>query len=94
MASSSVLKIATVTSTKTFAKTDAEMAQIVRWFLADKAGPPPEGLTQAQTNQWYLDQANDELARYIQSEARRNRLKELRAAQQSIEDQATSETNI
>lgn len=94
MSSSSVLKIASVTSTKTFGKTDAEVAQIIKWFLADKAGPPPEGLTQAQLNQWYLDQANDEVVDYIRREARRNRVKELREAQGVLEEQAGTETNL
>lgn len=93
MASSSVLKIASVTSTKPFGKTDAEVANVVRWFMKDKE-KPPEGLTQAQLNQWYLDRTNDEIVNYIKAHARRNRIDELASQQQSIEDQATSETDI
>ena len=94
MASSNEIKVASVVSTKTFGKTDAEVAQVLRWFLADKAGVPPEGMTVAQTNKWWLDQANDEIVNYVKREARRNRLRELREAQQSIEAQADTETNI
>lgn len=93
MSSSIVLKVATVTSTVTFAKTDAEVAQVLRWFLADKAEPVPDGLTQAQANQWYLDYATAEIVRYVRREAIKNRLRELKE-QQSVEEQAVSDTAI
>lgn len=94
MASDIRLRVASVTSTITFAKTDAEVAQILRWFIADKAEQPPEGLTQAQLNQWYLDYAAAEIVRYVRREAQRNRLRMLRDSQQSIEAQADAETAI
>lgn len=94
MASSLTLKIAAVESIATFGKTDAEVAQILRWFIADYAGPEPEGMTQAQRNKWQLDQARDRIVGYVRQEAQRNRLHELRAQQASIEDQATTETAI
>lgn len=94
MASSLIGRVSTLTSPRNFAKTDAEVGQIIRWYLADKAGPMPEGLTQAQQNQWYLDQYMDELVKHTVREARRNRLKILRDAQQSIEEQADNETSL
>lgn len=94
MASSLTLKVASVTSPVTFAKSDAEVAQILRWFLADKAEPPPDGLTQAQLNQWYLDYAAAEIVRYVRREAQRNRPRMLRDSQQGIEAQADAETAI
>lgn len=48
MASSLVLKVASVTSTINFNKTDAEVATIIRLFMAGKGLTPPDGLTQAQ----------------------------------------------
>lgn len=94
MASDIRLRVASVTSTVTFAKTDSEVATVLRWFLADKAEPPPKGLTQAQLNQWYLDYAAAEIVRYVQREARRNRLQMLREQQGSIEAQADADTAI
>lgn len=94
MSSTITVKVATLTSTVTSAKTDSETGQILKWFVADKATPPPEGLTQAQLNQYYLDAATTELARYIRQEASKNRLRELRAQQQSLESQAETETQL
>lgn len=94
MSSSLTLKVANVTSAVTFAKTDQEVGQVLRWFVADKVEPPPAGLTQAELNQYYLDAARDELVRYVRREAHKNRLAELRAEQQSIEAQATADTAI
>lgn len=94
MASSLVLKVAAVTSTITFNKTDAEVAQILRWMMADKAGTPPTGLTTAQLNQWWLDQAAAELVRYARQEAAKNRLRELKTAGGNLEAQAEADTAI
>jgi len=94
MSSTLTLKVATVTSQVTFNKTDAEVAQVLRWFIADKASPPPDGLTQAQTNQWYLDQATAEIVRYIRQEAMRNRRAVLLQAQADIDAQAGIDTDI
>lgn len=93
MSSTLAIKVATTTSTRTFTKTDAEMANIIKLFMAKKAGVPPEGMTVAQTNQWWLDQAMDEIVEYIKGEARRNREDELRKAS-PIEAQAETETNF
>lgn len=94
MASSLTVRVANVTSTVTFAKTDQAVGQVIRWFLADKADPPPQGATQAELNQWWLDQASAEIVRYVRREAQRNRLQELRDEQQSIEQRATDDTSI
>lgn len=94
MASDLRVRVATFTSAVTFAKTDSEVGQILKWFVADKATPPPAGLTTAELNQYYLDATRDELVRYVRQEARKNRLAELKAAQASIEDTAAAETSL
>lgn len=87
MASSITIRVATFTSTYTVANlSDAQVADILRWMMADKSGPEPEGLTQAQLNQWRLDQALAEVVRYITQEARRNRLAERKAASDALID--------
>lgn len=93
MASSNTIQVASVTSTRTFGKTDAEVAQVLRWFLVDKTGPPPEGMTVAQTNKWYLDQTNDAIVNYVKREARMNRLRELQSTG-TLEAQADNDTNL
>lgn len=97
MSSTLTLKVASVTSpadlNKT-GKTDAEVANILEYFIADWASPMPDGLTTAQANQWKLDQANARLVDYMRSTARANRLKQLRAQQASIETQADTETQL
>lgn len=94
MSSSISLNVGNFSSRKDLKRTDQEVGQILRWFVADKIDPPPDGLTQAQLNQYYLDFARDEIIRYVQREARHNRIKELRAQQQSVEDQANGETEL
>lgn len=93
MATRQILQCAGLTSTKTSPLTDAQSADILRWFTADKRGPDPEGLTQAQLNQWLLDQANEEIWRYIRQEARKNRLRELRDAA-NVDAQADADTAL
>jgi len=94
MASSITLKVATLTSAVTFAKTDQEVASVLRLFIKDWASPMPEGLTTAQQNQWALDQATARIVAMVRQEAQRARLRELREAQASIEDLATADTAI
>jgi hypothetical protein len=94
MASSLTLKVANFTSTLTLNLSDTQVAQVLMWFVEDKATPPDPGLTQAQLNQYYLDAARDEIKRYIIQEAQKNRLRDLRAQQQSVEAQATADTAI
>lgn len=94
MSSSLTLKVATFTSSRTFSKTDAEVSQILKWFLADKIDPLLlEGLTQTQQNQFYLDAARDEVVRYIMQEANRNNLREKRSAA-NLEGQSSTETSL
>lgn len=91
----SVLEITpTVTSTITFKKTNAEVGQVLEWFISGWAGPVPDGLTQTQQNQWKLEQAHRKIVDYVIREARRNRLQMLRAADTSIEEQAESDTQL
>lgn len=94
MSSTLTLKVANVTSAITLNLTDAQVAQVLMWFVADKATPPDSGLTQAQLNQYYLDAARDELKRYIIQEAQKTRLRDLRAQQQSVEAQAAADTAL
>lgn len=88
------ITVGNTSSTITPAKSNQEVATILALFIADWAGPEPEGLTVAQSNQWKLDQAARRVADMISQEARRVRLRELRDAQASIEDQADQETGL
>lgn len=94
MASSLTLKVATLTSPVTFASSDASVAQILRWFIQDWASPMPAGLTVAQQNQWSLDQAALRIVEMVRHEALNVHLRELKAAQTSIEDQAALDTAL
>lgn len=94
MTSSNTLKVAAVTSIITFAKSDAEVAQILTWFISDWASPEPQGMTAAQLNQWRLDQANARIVGIVRQKAAQNRADQLRAAQISIDQQAANETAI
>lgn len=97
MASTSTIAVASTTSTKNLnatGKTDAQVGDILEWFILGWASPMPEGLTQAQQRQWKLDQAHTKIWDYVRSEARRNRLSALRAEQANIEEQATQETEL
>lgn len=88
------LQTGVLISTRTFARTEQEFRQILTWFMRDKISPEPEGLTQAELNQWRLDQAHEEIWRYVMRDAHKNRLRELREAQASIEEQATTDTQL
>jgi hypothetical protein len=88
------ITVGSTTSTITPAKTNAQVAEILGWFILDWAGTPPEGLTVAQLNQWKLDQATRRIADMISQEARRVRLRELRDAQASLDEQADEETGL
>jgi hypothetical protein len=94
MASLTIQISAGLSSTITPSKTNAQVAEILNLFIADWAGPPPEGLTTAQLNQWKLDQATRRVVDMISQEARRVKLRQLREAQADLEDQATSETGL
>lgn len=77
------------TSSASSNKTVTEIANFNRLVVMDKTSPPPDGLTPAQLNQFYLDAVKDEIVRHLKQEAYKNRLRELKAAQTSIEDQAS-----
>jgi hypothetical protein len=94
MASSITLRVGNLTSTITFAKTDAQIAEILRWWIQDWASLPPEGSTQQQQNQHNLDQAAARIVATVRQEAARVRLRELRAAQANLEDQASADTQL
>lgn len=94
MSSSLTVKVATFTSAITFAKSDAEVATILGYFIADWASPMPDGLTVPQQNQWRLDQAAARIVAMVRQEATRVRLRELKAAQTSVEDQASQDTAL
>lgn len=94
MASSSVLNVASFRSTRTFGRTDAEVADILLWFIEDWADPEPEGLTQAQLYQWRLERAHDRMIEDTVTTARNNRLRALQAAQGDLAEQARAETQL
>lgn len=87
-------RLGALTSTVTFAKTDAQVADILRWFMVGQIGPDPEGMTPAQLNQWKLDAAHRAALDYIQREAQRNRLNELRAAQGDLDQLAFEDSQL
>lgn len=93
---SSVLTIASVVSTRNFkGKTNAQVAELIDWFIADTAGPvPPELTTVAQRNQWKLDQAHDEMLSYVRQKAARNRKRMLEAERADLDAQVGTETDI
>lgn len=88
------LRVGGLTSMITFAATEAKVGEVVRRFVTNKAAPPPEGSTQAQENQYYLDQALAEIVRTVRQEAIRERIRELRAEQQSLEEQAEQDNEL
>lgn len=94
MSSSITLKVGNVTSAVTFAKTDQEVATVLRWYIKDWASPMPEGLTTAQRNQWALDRATARIVAMVRQEAARVRLRELRETQTTLEDTAAQDSAL
>lgn len=94
MPNSIVVNGGTSSSTKTVNRTNAEWAAILGYFIEDWATPMPDGLTVAQQNQWRLDQATARVADFVESTARRNRRRDLAAAQTSIDDAAAADTSL
>lgn len=88
------LQTGVLVSTRIFTRTETEFRQILAWFMQDKIDPDPEGLTAAQLGQWRLDQVHEEIWRYVRQEAHKNRLRELRAAQANIDEQATNDVAL
>lgn len=82
------------TSTATSAKTVTEIANFARMVTADKATPPPEGLTAAQLNQFYIDALRDETIRYWKQKAAETSLREKEPQIQAIRDSAVADTQI
>jgi microcystin degradation protein MlrC len=93
MTNSLVVNAATLMSTTTVNRTNAEWSNILGYFIADWASPMPDGLTVTQQNQWRLDQVNAKLANYLVSEARRNRRAQLQAAS-TVDAQATADASL
>jgi len=81
------------TSSASSNRTVTEIANFARLVVADKAAPPPAGLTTAQLNQYYVDALKDETVRYWKQEAAKNRLKELRDAA-ALEATAANDTAL
>lgn len=94
MASELKLTVATLVSARVFSKTDSEVGRILRLFLRDKVTPPPVDWTNAQKNQYFLDEAIAEVVRFVAREAQRNRLRELQEEQAALETQAKGETTL
>lgn len=96
MTSSLTGKNGPLTSALTFdgGKTDVQIGNLNRLFVADKASPPPEGLTQTQLGQYYLDATMAEFKRYFVQEVTRNLQRERQAQKQAIDDQAASDAAV
>lgn len=75
------------TSSASSSKTVTEIANFCRLVVKDKASPPPDGLTAAQLNTYYLDAVKDEIVRYIKQRAYDNGLRENEPQMQAIRDQ-------
>lgn len=82
------------TSSASSSKSVTEIANFNRLVAMDKASPPPEGLTAAQLNVYYLDAVKDEIVRYLKQEAAKNRLRELAAQVQAVQDGAVADTQL
>ncbi len=89
-----VLTVGAISSSITYALTNAQVSDVLNWFILDWAGPVPEGLTVAAQNQWKLDQANAKLRDYMRAESQRNRRRMLVEAQASVDVQADAETAL
>lgn len=87
------LRVGGITSSIAFGKSDSEVAQILRWLIAEIEEPIPEEWTQQEANQYRLDLALHEVVRLARREARRVRLTELRS-QGTLEAQADEDTEL
>lgn len=94
MASSITIKVAGYTSTITLKATDEQVGNVIKWAMADKATPPPDGLTPQQLNQYWLDAAAQEIVDYVRGQARKNRYRELAKEEEALEDQADADTKL
>lgn len=94
MASSITIKVGGLVSTFEPTVTDAKVAAILRRFVVPRADPPPEGATQAQINQHYLDQALREVLGYIVREAQRQSIVEAQESIDAIHEQARGENAL
>jgi hypothetical protein len=93
MANGIAAQIAQQMSKIGFGGNDVAATELFRLFNLDKQPPAPDGLTLAQTQQYYLDMAMPEIKAYIVREARKNKVRELQA-QSTIEAQADAVTNL
>lgn len=96
MASSLTGKIGNLTSPITFdgGKTDVQIGNLARLFVADRVSPPPDGLTQAQLGQYYLDATMAEFKRYFMQEVARNLSRERAPQKQAIDDQVIADSIV
>lgn len=96
MASSLTGKNGSLTSAFAFdgGKTDVQIGNLNRLFVADKASPPPDGLTQMQLGQYYLDATMAEFKRYYIQEVTKNLRSERQAQKQAIDDQAAQDATV
>jgi hypothetical protein len=93
MASSLELEVAGQDRTIQLDRPDAEVRQILRWFLQDKFTIPP-GLTNAQENQLLVDTTLAHLVLYVSNEAKRNRLAELQQTVAGFASIAQMDTDL
>jgi hypothetical protein len=88
MASSISIQVGPFSATFTPASADTKVADVLRRFIISKADPPPEGATQAQINQHYLDQSLAEIVRHIKQEAVNQSMRELQEEIELMQQQA------
>lgn len=94
MASSIVITIGTVSETLDLTASDTKVVEILRLYIKEWSSSVPEGMTVAQQNRWAMRQVLNRIRDSIKAEAQRVRMKELRDAQASLEETATSETQL
>jgi hypothetical protein len=94
MASSIVVTVGNTVSTVTLNKSDAEVAAVLSWFIAEWASPVPEALTPAQQKQYQLDQVTARIVEMIRIMAKGVRMRELIAEQASVEAAAERDVAI
>lgn len=88
------ITVGALTSTHTFQKTDAEVAQVLRRFIRDTVDLPPEGWTNAQKNQYYLDEALKLIIKTVRDRAASASLADAIVSQRALQTQAEEDNAI
>lgn len=88
------ITVGALSSTHTFQKTDAEVAQVLRRFLRDTVQLPPEGWTAAQKNQYYLDEALKLIVKTVRDKAADASLADAIVSQAALREQAEADNAV